>query len=169
MAVGSSGSAALVEVYNAGTWTTLPVPFVGFTSYTINGVSCRSITWCAITGDVVDSAGGHSAITQTWNGGTSWTVDFPTTPPGTTDSIGYGVSCVSATECYAVGEGNSPGTLPWAAKWNGTTWTTQTTMLAPGAGGATLRGVSCPATNRCEAVGWSLFGGTPTGLVESYN
>lgn len=168
MAVGRSGSAGLVEVYNAGTWTTLAAPFVPLTGYTINGVSCRSTTWCAITGDAL-GGGTHSAITQIWNG-TSWTVDFPTKPPGTTESIGYGISCVSTTECYAVGEAFAPGTMPFAAKSDSTTtWTTQATPLAPGAAGATLRGVSCPATNRCEAVGWSLFGGTPTGLVESYN
>ncbi|MCU1676033.1 MAG: hypothetical protein JWM93_791 [Frankiales bacterium] len=169
MAVGSSGSAALVLTYDAGTWTTLPAPAVGTTSYPIYGVSCRSTTWCAIIGDL-NVGGIHNAFAQVWTGGTTWSAPpLLTKPPGTTQSIGYGVSCVSTTECYAVGEGNSPGTMPFAAKYDGTNWTTQSTPLAPGAAGATLRGVSCPATNRCEAVGWSLFGGTPTGLVESYN
>ncbi|WP_155892101.1 hypothetical protein [Conexibacter woesei] len=167
MAVGSSGSAALVEVYDAGTWSTLAAPAVGTTSYPVYGVSCRSERWCAITGDL-NGGGTHNAIVQIWNGSTWTSPVLPTKPSGTTQSVGYGISCVSTTECYAVGEGNTPGPQPWAAKWDGTRWASQTATAAPGATGATLRGVSCPATNHCEAAGWSLFSGTPTGLIETY-
>ena len=168
MAVGSSGSAALVEVYDAGTWSTLAAPAVGTTAYPIYGVSCVSERFCAITGDLI-GGGTHNAIVQNWDG-TSWrSTTLPTKPSGTTQSIGYGISCVSTVECYAVGEGNTPGPQPWAAKWDGSSWASQPAAAAPGATGGTLRGVSCPLTNHCEAAGWSLFSGTPTGLIETYS
>lgn len=70
--------------------------------------------------------------------------------------------------CHSVGAG-SGNTVPQADGWNGSVWAAEATPLAPGAGGAALTGVSCPAANRCEASGWSTFGGTPTGLIETYS
>jgi len=46
-----------------------------------------------------------------------------------------------------------------------------TISLPPGASGGELRGITCDwmYPPLCHASGWSLFGGTPTGLIEVYS
>jgi hypothetical protein len=58
-----------------------------------------------------------------------------------------GVSCPSATDCFAVGEA-SKGTL--VERWNGRSWRP---LSDPTPGGAVLLGVSCATSTFCMAVG----------------
>jgi hypothetical protein len=167
VAVGSTGGSALAEVWNGFGWTTTPAVAVpaGGSSYTLSSISCVSTTWCLAVG-TYHSPSGDRAIASVWNGST-WT-SKPNLPWGSgTGAVAYGVSCLSTTLCHAVGQ--TSATLPLADAWNGTTWALETTPLAPGATNAVLRGVSCVSATRCEASGWSLFGGTPTGLIETYS
>jgi hypothetical protein len=79
------------------------------------------------------------------------------------------VSCVSATDCVAVGNN---GTGPLAERWNGTKWSV-TAMHFPvtAKGGGYLYGVSCGAPKSCVAVGWYYRSGTGAALplAESWN
>jgi hypothetical protein len=70
-----------------------------------------------------------------------------------------GVSCVSASDCEAVGY-DSAGNL--AEEWNGSSWAIQST---PGASPDELSGVACVSSSDCEAVGWTSSGG----LAEEWN
>jgi hypothetical protein len=70
-----------------------------------------------------------------------------------------GVSCVSASDCEAVGS-TSGGTL--AEEWNGSSWTIQST---PGASPDDLSSVSCLSASDCMAVG-GISGGS---LAEEWN
>src|SRR5579875_970171 len=66
------------------------------------------------------------------------------------------VSCVSTTDCVAVGSyENPPAAHPVAARWNGTSWSSLTTFPAPPhhATDTELFGVACPAAGDCLAVG----------------
>lgn len=86
------------------------------------------------------------------------------------------VTCVSTTNCYAVGSyqahyGNA--TLPTAGRWTGSRWSI--TPVAIPTGGtedatAQLRGIGCPTTTRCFAVG-GYFDGIETGstLIGQWN
>jgi hypothetical protein len=62
------------------------------------------------------------------------------------------VSCPTATDCTAVGQGNN---MPLVERWDSTTdtWSIQTTPIT--AVGASLSGVSCTAATSCTAVGQS--------------
>ena len=68
-----------------------------------------------------------------------------------------GVSCVGATDCYAVGNYISPYTrgLSLVEHWNGATWSIVRSPSPPRAVSTTLSGVSCTraAATTCWAVG----------------
>ena len=71
-----------------------------------------------------------------------------------------GISCPSASTCFAVGKGNGNDigfTVILATTNGGGTWTDQ----SPGVNGS-LSGISCPSTSTCFAVGWD---GTPNATI----
>jgi hypothetical protein len=85
----------------------------------------------------------------------------------------FGVSCVSAKDCVAVGlnqdaYGNKGG--PLADAWNGKTWKSVPMKLPAAAISGELFGVSCKSATACMAVGlWlnSSFAGFP--LAQTWN
>lgn len=100
--------------------------------------------------------------------GTTW-LGMPTagaTSPGTgaaspalistnLDELG-GVSCVSQTLCFAVGDSQSTPTangVTLAERWNGSGWKVQSTPNPIGAQGGGLDNVSCSSATSCIAVG----------------
>jgi hypothetical protein len=170
VAVGYTGGTAVAQVWTGFSWAATPAVAVpaGGSNYILNSISCVSATWCMAVGTYHVSGGttGDRPMSAVWNGST-WT-SKPNLPWGfATGGRAYGVSCLSTTVCHAVGETDT--TMPLADVWNGTTWSQLSTPLAPGATNAVLRGISCVSTTRCEASGWSLFGGTPTGLIQTYS
>jgi hypothetical protein len=174
LAVGSTGTSPLAEWYddpNGGKYTKLSTPPtpINTTGGKLTGVSCVSTSWCLVVGSANGVAGDTVPYGVEYSNG-SWGTPYPTgLPSGLTQGSLYGVSCTSTTKCEAVGEA-SPGTKPFAAEWGGLGWSSSISVpLAPGAGGASLRGVSCISATHCEAAGWSLFGGTPTGLIETFS
>jgi hypothetical protein len=68
-----------------------------------------------------------------------------------------GVSCVSATDCFAVGDTIGDFTLPLIEHWDGTAWSQATAPALPAANGVELSGVldavSCVTSTDCTAVG----------------
>lgn len=168
-AVGSVNSTLRIEHWNGTAWSTVPSvtpsPFGG----DLNGVSCASVTFCMAVGDYWSDMYTDRPFVEVWNG-IDWTM-IPSPDPGYTYSYLQGVSCVSATDCVAVGSGinmGGPAVPAWAEEWNGSTWTIQTT---PSIGIPTdLNGVSCTGPSACTAVG-SLSNGnvTTSSLVEVWN
>jgi hypothetical protein len=92
----------------------------------------------------------------------------PTNPSGAGSQL-HGVSCTSATSCFAVGSYTTPsyfdGTL--VERLNGTTWAIQATPTPPGGAGA-FYGVSCTASTACTAVGAAESGETFSTLAERW-
>lgn len=85
--------------------------------------------------------------------GGTWTTS-PTPSPSGSAPIVNDVSCVSATDCMAVGS-VTPGSgsdEAFAMRWDGTTWTVVTTPEVS-SGNTRLLSVSCPMASFCVAVG----------------
>jgi hypothetical protein len=63
------------------------------------------------------------AIAQQW-AGKKWAMAAPAKPKGAADSELNGVSCATASDCWAVGESitSSGATSPLLEQWNGTAW-----------------------------------------------
>ncbi|MGA8746024.1 MAG: hypothetical protein WB507_09180, partial [Solirubrobacterales bacterium] len=128
-----------------GTWANLSTPTSGESTLTeIRDVSCTSSQFCMAAG-WFDTHSGYKLLTEIWNG-SSWSLQVRPEEYGYL----YGVTCVSAEFCLAVG---GDFYLPKAQAWNGTTWTGLSTAKLTGLSGGDFSAVSCVSTTDCVAVG----------------
>jgi hypothetical protein len=128
------------------------------------GSSCPNALQCFAAGisiQNINSNGTFSPLAETWNG-TTWTLAAPPPlPPGRGGGL-FNVSCVTGSDCWAVGavqdasgNGNPTGSL--IENWNGSAWSVvpSPTPTGPGVVGAVLQGVSCISASSCFAVGYT--------------
>jgi hypothetical protein len=93
------------------------------------------------------------------------------TPGGATSVEADGVSCPSATACFAVGRTFSGGVdTMFIERWDGSSWSIDSVPAPAGTSRSVLLGISCTSATACTAAGgWkdsSLFQRT---LVERWN
>ena len=138
----------------------------------LTGVSCVSSSNCTAVGDYQNGFA-HQTLVESWNG-TAWSIVPSPSPAGLGDLGGlYGVSCVSPTNCTAVGDYYSVAAevyLTMIESWDGTSWSI---VPSPSpSGGGDLNAVSCVSATSCVAVGTSdpyPSSGIPPTLVESWD
>lgn len=170
-AVGQSGSGkALAEHWNGKTWSVQATASPNAFSPLV-GVSCHPAGTCLAVGTTSANASTQAPLAEQWTG-TKWSNVHAIDPsPGDLAELDS-VSCVSATDCVAVGDagptsGSSVSAL--AEQWNGTSWTILTTPNP--ATFSALDSVSCTSASHCVAVGGDAA--TATGsirpLVEVWN
>src|SRR5438093_1690579 len=100
-----------------------------------------------------------------WDG-TSWSLSTPAPAAG----VLYGVTCASASECWAVGGSGDVETFgpTLIEKWDGTSWSV---VPSPNAGSIfnILYDVTCTSDSQCWAVG--SYGGTVSfqSLIEQWD
>ena len=170
-AVGSRAGRTLVESWDGRSWSVVPSPTLG-TFGGLASVSCASAGSCVAVGDYSTGTGSGSstpprALTESWNGRV-WSV-VPN--PSPSHAYLFGVSCVAARSCKAVGEyeDHSDVFLTMIESWNGRAWSV---VPAPSPPSADLYGLSCVSANWCKAVGESASspgGGVARVLVESWD
>jgi hypothetical protein len=157
----------LVEHWDGTSWSVVPSPNPSpSTDSQLSGVSCTSTTSCfAVGGSFPTST--NATLVERWDGA-SWSIVSSPNHNNSNgpDSLLNGVSCRSATNCFAVGESASGGTL--AQHWDGTTWSIVPSPNPPG-GDSRLFDVSCPSATSCFAVGFYAVGTAYKGLVEHWN
>jgi hypothetical protein len=135
MAVGNNSggpAGAFAELWNGKKWTvTAPMTFQpGVTVPAATSVSCAPSGYCMAMGNVhqdpiiADMIDGLAAASA-WNG-KKWTAaTVPGTGPDQETNL-YGVSCLKATFCVAVGEYDSLTGTPWTRAlsgfWDGRRW-----------------------------------------------
>src|SRR5215471_19282558 len=163
----------LVERWNGSAWSIVPSPNRAGVDE-LQGVSCVSASACTAVGWSAPSpkSGPSSVRTliETWNG-TAWSIVPSPNPRTGTGNFLFGVSCVTAAFCAAVGSYGQPDTAksdPITEIWNGSTWS-----VAPHPQklhNAELASVSCVSATACTAVGSHRRLTAPRGtLVESWN
>jgi len=145
---------------------------VGAQTLALNSVSCVSASSCVAAGMSTNSAGTKGfGFAELWNGKT-WAVHKVAVPKGDTLSYLFGVSCVTARNCVAVGAAGTSGRgAASALAYNGKTWSTLT-VPAPGKGKSSdFSGVSCPKADDCVAIGdiGPSEGSAPTQLAGLWN
>lgn len=128
-----------------------------YDSYEFLSISCTSSTACTAVGAKKRTVSGleTAPLAERWNG-TSWSVQSPSTA-GVPNAEFQAVSCVSSTECLAVGDYNSVGgaETTLAERWNGTSWTVTPTPIIGGVYATRLTGISCTSASFCVATGFS--------------
>jgi hypothetical protein len=160
------GLGAIVASPPAGasgfTWSIVTTPDTSPTETNVLGaVTCISASDCWAVGEGNMGPGGPNANAHTlaehWNG-TAWSIV-------STPSTGFefrGVSCVSSSDCWAVG--SAAGEM-LADHWNGTIWSNVTTPSAS----PVIGGVSCVSSSDCWAVGYGSNGAAAQTFAEQWN
>lgn len=136
----------------------------------LSGVSCWELSGCIAVGTYVNEMEARpDPLVERWNGST-WNEQTAPRVAGASETALQSVSCVSTSDCMAVGHYES-GELVYALaeQWNGTTWAVQNATTEHG---AWLESVSCvPNTKECIAVG-GVTTREPNGshvLIERWN
>jgi hypothetical protein len=166
----SSTFDAFSERWNGAGWNiTFGQRLGGNPNTVFNGISCRSASSCIAVG-YLQNGGPREPIAEQWNG-SSWTEQAPPIPAHAAQGVLNGVSCVSATNCEAVGSYAflSGPSLPLIDRWNGSTWSVQAASPPSGSFGTFLNGVSCTSSSACLAVGYTIFGGLADTFAERWD
>src|SRR5436309_4618588 len=125
---GSTASSRARTWTKSGGWTaTTTVSPSGAKASELTGVACTSSTACRAVGSYVDSTGVTKPLSLSWNG-TAWSVTTTPVPSGASSSRLDGITCLSSSDCRAVGSYVASGvTKTLAMSWNGTAWSIVTT------------------------------------------
>jgi hypothetical protein len=152
-AVGVSDAGLLAERWNGSGWSLQGVPApAGVQFAQLVSVSC-AVAACEAVGEYQDSSGAFVTLGERWDGA-AW--DAQSTPGpalASGNSLG-GVSCPSASDCTAVGQGNGAGTpITLGERWRDGRWSIEAVPSPIGAAENQLNGIACPAIDACIAVG----------------
>jgi hypothetical protein len=157
---GAVGDQGLIEYWNGSDWSVVPSPSEpspggGY----LNGLTCVDGSDCWASGSTTDSTGMASGVLmEHWNG-SMWSL-MPTAVPDTTAAgILSSISCISASQCWAVGSSGSfgggggsgfrPNSL--VENWNGSAWSIDPSPNVTAL--SFLNSVTCLQGNGCWAVG----------------
>ena len=93
------------------------------------------------------------------------------TSPNLTDQNFTAVTCVSASDCWAVGSYSDSNFIQntLVEHWNGTTWSIVPSPNAGSGQGNALNGVTCTSTSNCWAVGVYQGASAQQTLIEQWN
>jgi hypothetical protein len=143
----------LIERWDGTSWSIVDSPNTGATQHNLlRGVTCASASECWAVGSYYNGSFQQTLI-ERWDG-TSWSiVDSPNTSDTQYNYL-FGVTCMPASECWAVGyyhTGSIYQTL--IERWDGTSWTVVTSPNIGPAQNNFLNGVTCVSTSDCWAVG----------------
>jgi ribosomal protein L24E len=167
VAPGGNPLATLTENWNGSAWTVVPSPTpAGAAGGLLENVSCVSASDCWAVGFTSDQNGEElNLLTENWNG-SAWTI-VPAAPSGQTYDQLTGVTCLSASNCWAVGSAGpsqqDPNFLPifpaaagdqgLIEHWDGATWTVVPSYASPDPGGGYLSDVTCVNSTDCWVSG----------------
>ncbi len=124
----TSTSKTLIERWDGTRWSIVASPTpAGVTDVTLSGVSCSNATDCFAVGSSSSSPVDATVFTASplvehWDG-TDWSMIAVPSPNDAIEAELLGVSCPSATTCFAAGDYESPasgGAL--LEQWDGTSW-----------------------------------------------
>ncbi|TMC48506.1 MAG: hypothetical protein E6J20_18820 [Chloroflexi bacterium] len=156
---------ALVEHWDGVTWTiSASLPQVQ-----LSAVTCVATAACWAAGGTEPSTGLTQPFVARWDGA-SWTASTAQAPPGDQDAELDGISCASASVCWAVGRVQQlfvPGYQPLIEQWGSGSWSITSGGVPPTAVG-TLSAVSCASPALCYAAGYSTSANGPAPLLEEW-
>ena len=153
----------LVERWDGTSWAIVPSPDPSTTHYSVmQGVTCVTTPDCWAVGYYISSTtgsgtiGAYQTLIERWDG-SSWTI-FPSINVGAQENYLNGVTCVSASDCWAVGEykmtfAAGPALQTLIERWDGTSWAVAVSANTSPTDEDSLNGVTCISASDCWAVG----------------
>lgn len=166
-AVGAADNAIIIR-WDGTSWTLINSPNVGAFYNELHSVTCSSVSECWAVGLAGEKDEASQTLIERWDGN-SWTlINSPNS--GTSENLLNGVSCESATQCWAVGTYFDPSSVIYKTlieRWNGISW-----AIVSSPNGSThdnyFTGITCRSTSGCVAVGYFTQPPDQT-LVEKWN
>jgi hypothetical protein len=163
---------ALIERWDGTSWAIAASPSAAGSLY---GVTCSSVSQCWAVGAFFPGSHAQTLI-ERWDG-TSWASVSSANSSSTQDNYLTGVTCASASDCWAVGYYDPTGTgdvgLPIIERLNGPPSNSWSIFTSPNIGITYLTGVTCASSSECWAVGYGIDpdASNPTyyTLIEQWN
>jgi streptogramin lyase len=137
---------------------TAPKP-AGASDVFLADIDCSSATACQAVGH--SSTGStNQPLRELWDG-TQWSASNVPLPSGASGASLNGISCASASHCWALGktqvtlaeQTEGKAAVPFFEHWNGSEWQVEETAAAPDGSPTTVTSISCAAATACTAVG----------------
>jgi hypothetical protein len=161
----AKGSFPYADRWNGTAWSevAMPYPVHGLLGATLSAVSCPSATLCFAAGNA-ERLSGHversASLIDSWHGRSWRVVADPVLPHSTTTDL-QGLSCASASDCWATGawlDQPDPQVGPYRGgflgyHWDGARWTAVAVENNKYAKAGDLVTVSCPVTQMCMGIG----------------
>jgi hypothetical protein len=158
----------LILRWDGSSWTIVPSPDANPASRSaLNGITCQSSSECWAVGFDATSGNVAQTLIERWDG-SSWTVVASPSASTTEGNELLGVTCMSASDCWAVGsyviDASTRATL--TEHWDGSTWTIIASPNATGGQDNVLASVTCVSASDCWSVGYySIDIVDPTGTA----
>jgi hypothetical protein len=159
----------LILRWDGSSWAIVPSPDANPASRSaLNGVVCQSSSECWAVGFDATTGSRAQTLIERWDG-SSWTVVSSPNGSVTQGNELLGVTCLSASDCWAVGSyliDATPTRAPLTEHWDGSGWTLVASPSAVGGDESVLASVTCSASSDCWAVGYyGIDISDPTGTV----
>src|SRR6478672_481411 len=153
-----NGSAyqTLIERWEGTSWAIVSSPNTGATDNNyLRGVTCVSASDCWAVGYYYHDILPVQTLIERWDGN-SWAIVISPNTSAAEDNNLYGVTCVSASECWAVGNYyvNGIAFQTLIERWDGTSWAIVTSPNTSATQENDLYGVTCGSASECWAVGY---------------
>jgi hypothetical protein len=161
----------LIEHWNGTAWAIVVSPNVNGRvpqNNVLNGVTCVAASECWAVGYYYTGIT-YQTLLERWDG-TSWAMVSSPNTSATQANLLSGVTCVAASNCWAVGDYfNGIALQTLIEHWDGTLWSIVTSPNSSTAQTNVLSGVTCLSASDCWAVGhYAANGGTLLTLTEHY-
>lgn len=146
---------AQVASWGGGSWDAEAAPLPSEASAArLRGVSCASADDCWAVGGYVDAERQKHIFAMSWDG-VAWSIETMPTPAEGSGAELWGVDCVTAGACTAVGSylhetGNE---VPLAMAFDGTEWSIEAVEAPAETPFVWLADLDCLAAGACMAVG----------------
>ena len=152
----------LIEHWDGTAWNIVTSPSANTSDGNyLNGVTCTSQSDCWSVGYYITVAGDRQTLIEQWDGSSWAVVSSPNAVVSGPDNSLNGVTCVSASECWAIGYTsdtvNTPDNQNLIERWDGTSWTIVTSPNRSATDNR-LKAVTCVSASDCWAVGISAVG-----------
>jgi hypothetical protein len=148
-------SMSRVSAAQSNDWSIVSSPNTSTTeSNALRGVTCVSASECWAVGYYLSDNAAQTLI-ERWDG-TSWSIVSSPNTSATQSNFLLGVTCGSASECWAVGYYYNDNVISQTLieRWDGTSWSIVNSPNTSTADYNSLSGVTCVSGSECWAVGY---------------
>jgi hypothetical protein len=153
----ASESMPLVSGAQSNDWSIVSSPNTSATQHNaFRGVTCVSASECWAVGYYLSDNAAQTLI-ERWDG-TSWAIVSSPNTSATQSNFLLGVTCMSASECWAVGYYYNDNVISQTLieRWDGTSWEIVSSPNTSTTQSNLLYGVTCRPASDCWAVGYYI-------------